>query len=233
MKALPVLIFLLGSVIGYSQVSTNKKSNTIPIKISFFSSFGRQGYQESILINEIEFKIADKYGPVKNFGVDFQSYKNICKKCQINYGFGINVINQHLNYYIVTPFLANYFDSASENNLGFYFTVPVSFNIIKHLNNKITLLPEFEYKAQILISAKSTTSNYNTVFYSFYSHGSNFRRFSNKLSLSLLLEYKIRDRKYINGGLIIENNPQIYKDKFSSYFFKPLILGTKIGFRFE
>jgi hypothetical protein len=228
MKTL-IALFLISPLLCFSQEPEQKGQQPQSFKISIFTAFEKQGFEEVGSINSIDFVTFDKYGPSLNYGADFQLSRQIFKDFQLNYGLGFNFTSHSLDYYLLTSSSSDYQGFANEMNNGYYLSAPISIYFHKKDSKRFYFSPGLEIKPQILIYKKSEITHDNYVYDYLYFPGSEFNTFVPKLSLDFSFGYEINNNLHLLTGLFFENNPKYYKEDISNIFFRPVSFGIKIA----
>jgi hypothetical protein len=228
MKTLTIL-FLIIPLVCFSQQPDQKIGKSLNLKISAFTVFEKQSYQENASNGYSQVLIMDKYGPSYNYGVNFQLSNRIFQNFELDYGLGVSITSHNFDYSLSSSSFTDYLGFANEKNHGYYLTAPVSFYFHKDQSKNFFFSPGIIIKPQILLIKQSEITPFNYVYGFLDAPGSEFKWFVTKVSLDLSLGYKINDRLNLMTGLIIENNPKYYSEHKSEIFFFPISIGFRVA----
>jgi hypothetical protein len=228
MKALTILLLIIPFVCYSQQPDQNVKTSPA-LKISLFTGFEKQGYQETASNGYAALLIMEKYGSSINYGANFQLSNRILKNFEFDYGLGFSITNHNFNYSLPTSSLSDYLGFANEKNHGYYLSGPISIYYHKKQSKNFFFSPGIIIKPQILLFKQSKITPYNYV-YDFLSYpGSEFITFVPKYTVDLSVGYKISDQYNILTGFYIENNSKYYEEIKSEMFFREFSFGFKLA----
>ena len=228
MKPLTVL-FLIIPFVCFSQQPDQKERKSLNLKISTFTVFEKQGYQENASNGYAQVLIMEKTGPSYNYGANFQLSNRILSSFEFDYGLGVSITSHNFDYSLPASSLTDYLGFANEKNHGYYLTAPISFYYHKNQSKSFFFSPGIILKPQILLFKQSKITPYNYVYDFLSSPGSEFKTFVPKVTLDFSFGYKINERYNILTGFIIENNPRYYNEPKSEIFFGTISLGFRIA----
>jgi hypothetical protein len=228
MKTLTVL-FLINPLVCFSQQPDQKTGKSLNLKISTFTVFEKQGYQENASNGYAQVLIMDKTGPSYNYGANFQLSNRIFSNFELDYGLGVSITSHSFDYSQSYSSSTDYLGFANEKNHGYYIIAPISLYYHKNQSKNFFFSPGIVVKPQFLLFKQSEITPYNYVYGFLDSPGSGFKTFVPKMTVDLSIGYKINERFNLMTGFIIESNPKYYDEPKSEIFFLPISAGFRVA----